>query len=121
MGRDQSGWVRRAALIAFASSASAQELRAPLVSRADSVIQENAASLMPVLRGRYLYADRGVLVGRAREVRVSRDGTTLLAIVARRRWLGGGEAGNPVPHLSQVGHALTMRGTRDTIRALAPL
>jgi hypothetical protein len=121
MSRHHTGRICLLALIALARTATAQELRSPLMDRGNSVIQENAASLMPTLRGRHLYADQGVRVGRVREVRVGQDGTTLLAIVARRRLLGGGEIGIPVSTLSQVGPVLTMQGTRDTIRAIPPL
>ncbi|WP_426313166.1 PRC-barrel domain containing protein [Methylobacterium fujisawaense] len=121
MWRHHTGRIWLLALIALARTATAQELRSPLMDRGNSVIQENAASLMPTLRGRHLYADQGVRVGRVREVRVGQDGTTLLAIVARRRLLGGGEIGIPVSTLSQVGPVLTMRGTRDTIQAIPPL
>ncbi|WP_336487508.1 PRC-barrel domain containing protein [Methylobacterium nigriterrae] len=108
-------------LAGAAGAAGAQGARSPLVQRADSMMQMSAASLMPTLRGRWLYADRGLVVGRVREVRVSQDGNTLVAVVVRRRWLGGGEVGVPVPRLRQVGNDLGMSGTRETIRAMPPL
>jgi hypothetical protein len=58
---------------------------------------------------------------RVRDVRVSHDGNTLIAVVARRRWLGGGEVGIPVPLLHQRDNDLTVSGTRETIRAIPPL
>lgn len=84
-------------------------------------MQINAASLVPTLRGRRLYADHHLVVGRVQDVRVSGDGNTLIAVVARRRWLGGGEIGVPVPHLRQVDNDLTINGTRETIRAIPAL
>jgi hypothetical protein len=45
----------------------------------------------------------------------------LIAIVAGRRWLGGGEIGVPVPHLHQVDNDVTVHGTRQTIRAIPAL
>ncbi|MDR7038940.1 hypothetical protein J2X36_003712 [Methylobacterium sp. BE186] len=82
----------------LAGEASAQEARTPFLDRADARMQMGAASLVPTLRGRWLYADHKLVVGRVRDVQVSQDGTTLVAVVARRRWLGGREIGIPVPH-----------------------
>jgi hypothetical protein len=84
-------------------------------------MQLGAASLITTLRGRWLYADHKLAVGRVRDVRVSHDGNTLIAIVARRRWLGGGEVGIPVPLLHQRDNDLTVTGTRETIRAMPAL
>lgn len=100
--------------------ASAQPVRSTLADPVDSRMQMSAASLMPTLRGRGLYADDGSLVGWVRDVRVSEAGNTLVAIVARRRWLGGGEVAIPVPTLRQQGASLTVAGTTRTIRALPP-
>ncbi len=100
--------------------AAAQPVRSTLADPVDSMMQMSAASLMPTLRGRWLYADDGSLVGRVREVRVSQAGNTLVAIVARRRWLGGGEIAVPVPTLRQEGAGLMVAGTSRTIRALPP-
>jgi hypothetical protein len=105
----------------FASGVRAQEVRSSLVDQADSRMQLGAASLIPTLRGRWLYADHRLVVGRVRDVRVSQDGSTLIAIVARRRWLGGGEVGIPVPLLHQSDNDLTVSGTRETIRAMPAL
>lgn len=77
-------------LVMLAGEASAQEPRSPLVDAADSRMQIGAASLVPTLRRRWLYADHKLVVGRVKDVRVSADGTMLIAVVARRRWLGGG-------------------------------
>jgi len=109
------------AAITFASTAGAQETRSPVMDRADSRMQINAASLVPTLRGRWFYADHRLIVGRVQDVRVSVNGNTLIAVVARRRWLGGGEIGVPVPHLRQVDNDLTVHGTRQTIRAIPAL
>lgn len=109
------------ALLMFASGVRAQEIRSSLVNQADSRMQSSAASLIPTLRGRWLYADHKLVVGRVRDVRVSQDGNTLIAIVARRRWLGGGEVGIPVPLLHQRDTDLTVTGTRETIRAMPAL
>ncbi|WP_336490374.1 PRC-barrel domain containing protein [Methylobacterium nigriterrae] len=106
------------ALVMLAGEASAQEARSPLVDRADARMQIGAASLIPTLRGRWLYADHKLVVGRVQDVRVSQDGTTLIAVVARRRWLGGGEIGIPVPLLHQLDNDLTVSGTRESIRAM---
>jgi hypothetical protein len=100
--------------------AAAQPVRSTLSDPVDSVMQMSAASLMPTLRGRWLYADDGSLVGQVREVRVSEAGNTLVAIVARRRWLGGGDIAIPVPTLRQDGATLTVSGSTRTIRALPP-
>jgi hypothetical protein len=105
----------------LASGVRAQEARSSLVNQADSRMQSSAASLIPTLRGRWLYADQKLAVGRVRDVRVSHDGNTLIAVVARRRWLGGGEVGIPVPLLHQRDNDLTVSGTRETIRAIPPL
>jgi hypothetical protein len=110
-----------AAVMTLTGTAGAQEAVSSLVNRADSMMQMSAASLMPTLRGRWLYADRGLVVGRVREIRVSQDGNTLVAVVTRRRWLGGGEVGVPVPRLRQVGNDLSISGTREIIRAVPPL
>ncbi|MGH1575130.1 PRC-barrel domain containing protein [Methylobacterium sp. P31] len=91
------------------------------MDQADSRIQSSAASLIPTLRGRWLYADHKLVVGRVRDVRVARDGSTLIAVVARRRWLGGGEVGIPVPLLHQRDNDLTVSGTRRTVRAMPAL
>ncbi|WP_336491304.1 PRC-barrel domain containing protein [Methylobacterium nigriterrae] len=106
------------ALVMLAGTASAQEARSPLVARADARMQLGAASLVPTLRGRWLYANDKLVVGRVQDVRVSQDGTTLIAVVARRRWLGGGEIGIPVPHLHQFENDLTVSGTRESIRQI---
>ncbi len=100
--------------------AAAQPVRSTLADPVDSRMQMSAASLMPTLRGRWLYADDGSLVGRVRDVQVSEAGNTLVAIVARRRWLGGGEIAIPVPTLRQQGDSLKVAGTTRTIRALQP-
>ncbi|MHB2210752.1 PRC-barrel domain containing protein [Methylobacterium sp. CM6257] len=105
----------------FASDVRAQEVRSSLVNQADSRMQSSAASLIPTLRGRWLYADHRLVVGRVRDVRVSRDGSTLIAVVARRRWLGGGEVGIPVPLLHQRDNDLTVKGTREIIRQFPSL
>ncbi|WP_336492112.1 PRC-barrel domain containing protein [Methylobacterium nigriterrae] len=109
------------ALVMLAGEASAQEARSSLVDRADARMQIGAASLVPTLRGRWLYADHKLVVGRVQDVRVSADGNTLVAIVARRRWLGGGEIGVPVPLMHQFDNDLTVSGTRETIRAMPAL
>lgn len=98
--------------------ASAQPVRSTLADPVDSRMQMSAASLLPTLRGRWLYADDGSRVGRVRDVRVSQAGNTLVAIVERRRWLGGGEIAIPVPTLRQEGASLMVAGTTRTIRAL---
>ncbi|GJD79249.1 PRC-barrel domain-containing protein [Methylobacterium gregans] len=115
--------LRRAAwrallLTLMTACAAAQPVRSTLGDPVDSMMQMSAASLMPTLRGRWLYTDDGSLVGRVREVRVSEAGNTLVAIVARRRWLGGGEIAIPVPTLRQEGASLMVAGTTQTIRAL---
>ncbi|NEU13340.1 PRC-barrel domain containing protein [Methylobacterium sp. BTF04] len=107
--------------LTLAGPAGAQEPRSHLLDRADSRMHGNAASLVPTLRGRWLYADHRLVVGRVQDVRVSPDGNTLIAIVARRRWLGGGEIGVPVPHLRQVDNDLTITGTRQIIRTIPAL
>ena len=99
----------------------AQPARSTLADPVDSTMQMNAAALMPTLGRRWLYADDGLVVGRVRAVRVSGAGNTLVAIVGRRRWLGGGEIAVPVPDLRQVGSSLTMTGTSRSIRALPQL
>ncbi|WP_236960624.1 PRC-barrel domain containing protein [Methylobacterium durans] len=109
------------AIVLVADGALAQAIRSTLADRVDSTMQMSAASLMPTLRGRWLYADNGLAVGRVREIRVASNGNTLVAIVARRRWLGGGEIGVPVPSLRQVGNDLVVSGTRSTIRAMPSL
>ncbi|WP_283535945.1 PRC-barrel domain containing protein [Methylorubrum extorquens] len=81
-------------------------------------MQIGAASLVPTLRRRWLYADHKPVVGRVKDVRVSADGTMLIAVVARRRWLGGGEVGIPVPLLRQADNDLTVSATRETIGQL---
>ncbi|MDR7039543.1 hypothetical protein J2X36_004319 [Methylobacterium sp. BE186] len=106
------------ALLMLTGEASAQGARTPLLDRADARMQIGAASLVPTLRGRWLYADHKLVVGRVQDVRVSADGTTLVAVVARRRWLGGGEIGMPVPLLRQADNDLTVSGTRETIRQI---
>jgi hypothetical protein len=121
MPRHVRHWVCVTAALTLADMAGAQETRSPLVDRADSRMQSGAASLVPALRGRWLYADHRLVVGRVQDVRVSADGNTLVAVVARRRWLGGGEIGVPVPHLRQVDNDLTVSGTRKTIRAMPAL
>ncbi|ACL61652.1 TrkA C-terminal domain-containing protein [Methylobacterium nodulans] len=121
MQRLMRDWVCAVALVATAGAADAQTDRSPLTDRADSMMQMGAASLMPALRGRWIHADHGLIVGRVREVRVSENGHTLLAVVARRRRLGGGEVAIPVPNLRQVGDTLTVSGAPDAIRALPPL
>lgn len=113
-------WIT-AAILARVGTAHAQEARSPVLDRADSRMQINAASLIPTLRGRWLYADHRLVVGRVQDVRVSADGNMLIAIVARRRWLGGGEISVPVPLLRQVDNDLTVTGTRATIRAIPTL
>lgn len=110
-----------AASAATAGMAVAQTERSALTDQAASTMQMGAASLVPVLKRRWLYSDHGVAVGRVRDVRVSRDGHTLLAIVARRRWLGGGEIAVPVPNLRQSGNELVVSGTPDSIRAMPAL
>ncbi|MBN4098387.1 PRC-barrel domain containing protein (plasmid) [Methylobacterium sp. OT2] len=104
------------ALALLASAARAQEARSLIAIQADSNMQMAAASLIPTLRGRWLHADQKLVVGRVRDVRVSQDGHTLIAVVSRRRWLGGGEIGIPVPRLHQRDNDLTVSGTRDEIR-----
>lgn len=116
----QHGCAWACALVMFAGGASAQEARSSLIDHADSRMQLGAASLVPTLRGRWLYADHKLVVGRVQDVRVSADGTTLMAVVARRRWLGGGEIGIPVPSLHQLDNDLTVSGTRESIRAIQP-
>lgn len=58
----------------------AEEACSPLVDRGDSRMQLGAASPVPVpvpvLRGRWLYADHKLVVGRAQDVWVSPDGAT---------------------------------------------
>jgi hypothetical protein len=105
-------------LVMLAGETRAQETRSLLVDRADSRMQIGAASLVPTLRGRWLYADHKLVVGRVQDVRVSQDGNTLIAVVARRRWLGGGQIGVPVPLLRQFDNDLTVSGTRETIRLM---
>jgi hypothetical protein len=85
MPRHVRHWVCATAALTLAGMAGAQEARSPLVDRADSRMQIGAASLVPTLRGRWLYADHKLVVGRVQDVRVSQDGTTLIAVVARRR------------------------------------
>ncbi|WP_336491891.1 PRC-barrel domain containing protein [Methylobacterium nigriterrae] len=121
MPRHLRYWVCATAIMTLAGMAGAQETRSPLVDRADARMQLGAASLVPTLRGRWLYADHKLVVGRVQDVRVSADGTTLVAVVARRRWLGGGEIGIPVPLLHQFDNDLTVSGTRETIRAMPAL
>ena len=108
-------------LMTIAGGASAQEGRSPVLDQADSRMQLAAASLIPTLRGRWLYADRKLVVGYVRDVRVSQDGNTLIAVVARRRWLGGGEISIPVPLLHQLENDLTVSGTRQSIRQIPSL
>lgn len=108
-------------LMTITGGAGAQERRSPLLDQADSRIQLAAASLIPTLRGRWLYADQKLVVGVVRDVRVSQDGNTLMAIVARRRWLGGGEISVPVPLLHQLDNDLTVNGTRQSIRQIPSL
>lgn len=103
-------------LMTTAGGAAAQEGRSPVSDQADSRMQFAAASLIPTLRGRWLYADRKLVVGYVCDVRVSQDGHTLIAIVARRRWLGGGEISIPVPLLHQRDNDLIVSGTRESIR-----
>ena len=105
-------------LAVSAGAARAQEARSLIAMKADSTMQMAAASLIPTLRGRWLHADHKLVVGRVQDVRVSRDGHTLIAVVARRRWLGGGEIGIPVPRLLQLDNDLTVSGTREDIRHL---
>ncbi|MER2269846.1 PRC-barrel domain containing protein [Methylobacterium oxalidis] len=119
MRRHVSAWA--CALVMLVSGAGAQEMRSALADRADARMQIGAASLVPTLRGRWLYADHKLVVGRVQDVGVSADGTTLVAVVARRRWLGGGEIGIPVPLLRQADNDLTVSGTRETIRAMPAL
>ncbi|MDR7040600.1 hypothetical protein J2X36_005383 [Methylobacterium sp. BE186] len=119
MQRHVRAWA--CALVMLAGETSAQEVRTPLLDRADARMQIGAASLVPTLRGRWLYADHKLVVGRVQDVRVSADGTTLVAVVARRRWLGGGEIGIPVPLLRQADNELTVSGTRETIEAIPTL
>lgn len=119
MRRHVSAWA--CALVMLVNGAGAQEVRSALVDRADARMQIGAASLIPTLRGRWLYADHKLVVGRVQDERVSPDGTTLVAVVARRRWLGGGEIGIPVPHLRQADNDLTVSGTRETIRQIPSL
>ncbi|ACK84899.1 hypothetical protein [Methylorubrum extorquens] len=78
------------AAITLAGTANAQETRSPVMDRADSRMQINAASLVPTLRGRWPYADHRLIVGRVQDVRVSANGNALIAVVACRRWLGEG-------------------------------
>lgn len=106
------------ALAIVAGGAGAQEGRSPLADQADSRMQQAAASLIPVLRGRWLYADQKLVVGYVRDVRVSRDGNTLIAVVARRRRLGGGEIGIPVPALHQRDNDITVGATRESVRQI---
>jgi hypothetical protein len=120
MQQNVRGWA--CALVMLAGGASAQQdAHRPLLDRVDSRMQLGAASLVPTLRGRWLYADRKLVVGRVQDVRVSQDGTTLIAVVARRRWLGGGEIGVPVPLMRQADNDLTISGTRETIWQIPPL
>ncbi|MEE7448751.1 hypothetical protein MRF4_13570 [Methylobacterium radiotolerans] len=121
MPRHLRHWVHITTALTLAGTAAAQEARSPVMDAADSRMQINAASLVPTLRGRWLYADHRLVVGRVQDVRVSADGHTLIAVVARRRWLGGGEIGVPVPHLRQLDNDLTVDGTRQTIRAIPAL
>lgn len=121
MPRHLRHWVCISAGVTLAGTAGAQETRSPVMDRANSHMQINAASLVPTLRGRWLYADHRLIVGRVQDVRVSADGNALIAVVARRRWLGGGEIGVPVPHLRQHDNDLTVHGTRQTIRAIPKL
>jgi len=116
MQRHVGAWA--CALVMLTGGASGQDARSPLLDRADARMQIGAASLIPTLRGRWLYADHKLAVGRVQDVQVSPDGTTLLAVVSRRRWLGGGEVGIPVPYLRQVDNDLTVSGTRESIRAM---
>ncbi|GEP07232.1 PRC-barrel domain containing protein [Methylobacterium oxalidis] len=109
------------ALVVLAGEASAQDARTSLLDRADARMQLGAASLVPTLRGRWVYADHKLIVGRVQDVRVSVDSTTLIAVVTRRRWLGGGEVGIPIPLLRQADNDLTVSGTRETIRAMPNL
>ncbi|WP_457107786.1 PRC-barrel domain containing protein [Methylobacterium sp. P5_C11] len=104
------------ALILFAGAARAQEARPLIAMQADSHMQMAAASLIPTLRGRWLHADHKLVVGRVQDVRVSQDGHTLIGVVARRRWLGGGEIGIPVPKLHQFNNDLIVSGTGEDIR-----
>jgi len=105
-------------LAVLVTAAHAQETRSLVSVEADSRMQMAAASLIPTLRGRWLHADHRLAVGRVRDVRVSQDGQTLIAVVARRRWLGGGEIGIPVPRLHQRDNDLTVSATREDIRHL---
>ena len=105
-------------LALLATAARAQETRSLVAVETDSRMQMAAASLIPTLRGRWLHADHKLAVGRVQDVRVSPDGHTLIAVVARRRWLGGGEIGIPVPRLHQRDNDLTVSATRDDIRQL---
>ncbi len=112
---------RRALLLMLIPAcAAAQPARSALADPVDSMMQMSAASLMATLRGCWLYADDGSLVGRVREVQVSEAGNTFVAIVARRRWLGGGDIAIPVPNLRQEGSTLMVSGTTQTIRDLPP-
>jgi hypothetical protein len=105
-------------LALLANAARAQEARSLVAVETDSRMQMAAASLIPTLRGRWLHADHKLAVGRVQDVRVSPDGHTLIAVVARRRWLGGGEIGIPVPRLHQRDNDLTVSATREDIRQL---
>lgn len=105
-------------LMTFAAGAGAQEGRSPLSDQADARMQLGAASLIPTLRGRRLYADQKLVVGYVRDVRVSKDGNTLIVVVGRRRWLGGGEIAIPVPLLRQQDNDLTITATRQSIRQI---
>ncbi|MDR7040436.1 hypothetical protein J2X36_005219 [Methylobacterium sp. BE186] len=119
MRRHVGAWA--CTLVMLVDGANAQDARTPLLDRADARMQLGAASLIPTLRGRWLYADHKLVVGRVQDVRVSADGTTLVAVVARRRWLGGGEIGIPVPLLRQADNDLTVSGTRESIEAMPSL
>lgn len=114
------GCILACPLALFTVAAGAQEARWSTVDHADSRMQMAAASLIPTLKGRWLHADQKLVVGRVQDVRVSPDGHTLIAVVSRRRWLGGGAIGIPVPRLSQRDNDLTVGATRDDIRH-APL
>ena len=71
-----------------------------------------------IILGDTAAADQKLVVGYVRDVRVSKDGNTLIVVVARRRWLGGGEIAIPVPLLRQQDNDLTITATRQSIRQI---
>lgn len=107
-----------AGTLTFGSTVSAEDVQSPLDLRADSIAQMSAAALVPALRGRRLYADDGLMVGFVSDVRVSQDGHSFVAVVSRRRWLGGGKIVVAVPLLRQQNNELTISSSRENIRAM---